>query len=706
MTREEVQNTLLSSVSNNFILQLPTSFGKSKLALQKVKQWSTIDSKILIVIPRLVLKQNWIDEINKWNYGDLLPNVTFTTYVSLPKHCGELWDAVLMDECFRGDTEILTNTGYKQFKNLTEDDLVAQFTQEGNIEFVKPLRLIKRNHTGNICKLHLGRNRFCYLTPNHNMVYKTDYIDGWKMKPVSDLTSTSYTRIPVSGKGTGDNTILTPVERLFIAIQADGALQRHQINESVYSIQLTKERKKERMKSILRSYEADKYSTIKGRKGCDRYLIKLPKGDAKLLKTHFNINMGFTRANSFIEEILEWDGSRKYCGNTVYYSSVIKENADFVAAVAIQAGYKALVSVEEDTRKESFNPVYRVFMRKIDKVCTQQMTKEYIPYNDDVYCVEVPTHMIVVRSEGYSFIAGNCHHTSERCQEALKVLHTKHLIGLSATIKKDLLWFFRNRFKVEVIQVKVKDAIESNVLPDPKVILIPLTFNNTIVNQVIEKNIKKTANEDSIKTINFSEKWKYRGYKGPLRILCTQQQYYNDISNLIDWYKQKGMHNAIMKNMWLHKAGERLKWLAKQKEELIKQILKELKNYRVLTFCQSIEQSETLGCPCVNSKVGTENLEKFNNKKIKHIASIDMLNEGLNPVDCKVGLFQMLNSSQRISWQRAGRILRHKEPVLIFPYYINSREEEILKDILQDYNKDLIIKLSINSINNLKELLK
>ena len=89
---------------------------------------------------------------------------------------------------------------------------------------------------------------------------------------------------------------------------------------------------------------------------------------------------------------------------------------------------------------------------------------------------------------------------------------------------------------------------------------------------------------------------------------------------------------------------------------MLDDIAKELKNYRVLTFCQSIEQSETLGCPCVNSKVGTENLEKFNNKKIKHIASVNMLNEGLNPVDCKVGLFQVLNGSQLLSIQKIGKL--------------------------------------------------
>jgi superfamily II DNA or RNA helicase len=296
-------------------------------------------------------------------------------------------------------------------------------------------------------------------------------------------------------------------------------------------------------------------------------------------------------------------------------------------------------------------------------------------------------------------ICDEAHHTSERCQNAMKHLRAKHFIGLSATLKKDHINFFKERFNPEIINVRVKDAIESAVLPDPKIILIPMTLDNNIANCIIEKNIKKTTDTNAIRTIGFSEKWKYRNYKGPLRITCTAQQYYDDISGLIEWYKQKGMYNAVMQNIWLHKAGERLKWLAKHKENIIKDLLRQLKNYRVLTFCQSIEQSGTLGCPCVNSKIGTENLERFNAKKIKHIAAISMLDEAVNLVDCKIGIFQMINSSQRVSLQRIGRILRHKEPVLIFPYWAHTREEEIINELIKDYNPDLVFRVNTNNIN-------
>ncbi len=46
------------------------------------------------------------------------------------------------------------------------------------------------------------------------------------------------------------------------------------------------------------------------------------------------------------------------------------------------------------------------------------------------------------------------------------------------------------------------------------------------------------------------------------------------------------------------------------------------------------------------------------------------------------------------------RILRHKSPIIIIPYYKNTREEEIIfKEMLYNYNKDLI-----HTITNIKDI--
>ena len=70
-----------------------------------------------------------------------------------------------------------------------------------------------------------------------------------------------------------------------------------------------------------------------------------------------------------------------------------------------------------------------------------------------------------------------------------------------------------------------------------------------------------------------------------------------------------------------------------------------------------------------------------------------------------VGLFVMtkidpnLNSSDTIVKQRMGRLLRHKNPVLIVPYFVGTRDEELVGKMLENYNPKLV-----TVINNYKKI--
>lgn len=62
----------------------------------------------------------------------------------------------------------------------------------------------------------------------------------------------------------------------------------------------------------------------------------------------------------------------------------------------------------------------------------------------------------------------------------------------------------------------------------------------------------------------------------------------------------------------------------------------------------------------------------------------------VNLTNCKYGIFANINASETIQIQRVGRALRHKEPILIIPFFRNTREEEIVRKWMNNYNKDLI----------------
>lgn len=68
MTREDMLREILSLKGSNWLLELATGTGKTKMALEKIKQLSFVMSKatLLIVVPRNVHKENWEKEVKKW----------------------------------------------------------------------------------------------------------------------------------------------------------------------------------------------------------------------------------------------------------------------------------------------------------------------------------------------------------------------------------------------------------------------------------------------------------------------------------------------------------------------------------------------------------------------------------------------------------------------------------------------------------------
>ena len=154
--------------------------------------------------------------------------------------------------------------------------------------------------------------------------------------------------------------------------------------------------------------------------------------------------------------------------------------------------------------------------------------------------------------------------------------------------------------------------------------------------------------------------------------------------------------SRAIKNLFLRRSGERLKWLSEQKTAYIKSLLDHLHKQRTLTFCNGIPQTEELGRYCINSKnkQSAENLERFNSGTVDHITACNMLDEGMNLVNCRVGIYAVLNSSERMIKQKLGRLLRHPEPVIIIPYYKGTREEELVGKMLEDYNPELVITIT------------
>ena len=300
-------------------------------------------------------------------------------------------------------------------------------------------------------------------------------------------------------------------------------------------------------------------------------------------------------------------------------------------------------------------------------------------------------------------IFDECHHLSERCREALCDFSIRHSILLSATVSNNLKDELREIFDdLTVYNKGLRDVIDEGILPDPTVYLIPLTLRTDLPTESIWKNPKAKG---TLIECSWADRWKFIKQKEfPVRVYCTQLQYYIDLESQIAYWKKKHMsiRNDITRNKWLRLCNDRLKWLSDKKVGFLYTLLDYLKDHRTLTFCNSIEQTEKLGEYCINSKnkESIENYKMFNEGSIDHITACNMLNESMNLVDCQVGIYANLNSSETIIKQRTGRLLRHPNPIIVVPYYKNTREEELVEKMLEDYNPELVKR--INKIEEIK----
>lgn len=285
-------------------------------------------------------------------------------------------------------------------------------------------------------------------------------------------------------------------------------------------------------------------------------------------------------------------------------------------------------------------------------------------------------------------ILDECHHIgSEMRMQQLKTVKYGYMIGLSATIPQKLKMWFKYNYHSEVVSCDIIEAIDSDVLPEPTILLFPLQLENTRQSETIEINPKAKG---PVYQGEYKDLWKFKKTRAHAILKCTQKQKIIEVDKLIDWYKKKTMSgNTAMKQTWLYFCGKRLEYFADYKLQWVKMILHHLDKERTITFCKTIPQTEELGKNCIHSK--NKDAEKvyndFNEGKIDHITAVNILNENANLVNCKYAIFANLSSSEVVQVQRTGRALRHKKPVIIIPYYKGTREDEIVEKQLEGFKE-------------------
>lgn len=335
--------------------------------------------------------------------------------VSFMKMFDTTMDVVSQGSCYEKGTEVLTDKGFKDFREVNPKlDKIAQVDEYGNIDFTDVFELTSKKYIGDLVKIRgLKKDDLISVavTTNHRMVIErmkgskgagTRRWAGYtEIVTAEDLKLHRDNRLYISGKTITNSNRLSDVERLKIAFQADG---RKDNRSNTIRFRFTKQRKVERLLEIVKRIGLKYELKIESNSGVTNIYIY----DAKELKqptlSWVELDkVSYEWCQDFLEEVSKWDGHEyKHC----FYSSINKENVDIIQAVASLCNKRTRIYTKTD-RPGNRSDLYTITISDNNKVQGDSCEIYREHYDDMVYCCIVPKGRILVRSNDRTLVCGN-----------------------------------------------------------------------------------------------------------------------------------------------------------------------------------------------------------------------------------------------------------------------------------------------------------
>lgn len=369
----------------------------------------------------------------------------------------------ILDECITGDTEILTSDGFKRIDQLNKTELIAQYTTDKTIEFVKPSEYVEREYEGKMYRLNFRNGQNSVLMSPHHVqpqwMRETQYI---KEDYIKDSAFNAHKMILAAGESVAvDTDNLDALTKLRVAIALFGFRSDIHVLNSDWMLQVYSDKILGYIISLLDQLNI-RYSMLY-RKYRRRVLHLYSSSDDRI-SDNFNLSdIGVIHSSNYSKQLIDWIIQVAGIRNNIF-ETMNKEHADYVSALAVQCGLAA--------RQWYSNGLHHVKLYEKDcwssRACytTQEM------FSGKIYCVKVPSHMIIIRANGLTFVTGNCHAISsagwqvllktleEQPARTLMSLCTTNPEKIPATVLSRVQSFQLSKISLEGIYNRLKYIIE------------------------------------------------------------------------------------------------------------------------------------------------------------------------------------------------------------------------------------------------------
>lgn len=367
--------------------------GKNAVALPYYK-----DGKVVAI------KYRCIDEKKFWGEKNQEPVLFNRDMIS--------GDTLIVSEgeCFPPDSELLTTDGWKRIDQY-DNTPVAQVDNNMRVGFVQPLYYIKKPYDGELLKFK-SRAVNIEVTPQHNLVFFRG--DSLIKIKAEDVPKNIWT-IPTSTFYDGPGVLYTDDEiRLHIAISADGTIDNRKgggrgklPREMRYArFGLKKDRKIKRLCDILTRIGLE-YSRSDISNGCTSICFPIPDRIPGKLFDHAWLSiLSKHQIELFLYEMVLWDGNTVVGRSQDEFSSKHYQQCVFIQTLCHLSGRSSTIM----KRTNKFGTWFKVSVLHNKSHVTMQSPRWDRTLSSDgfVYCVSVPTGMVLVRQGGKIYVCGNC----------------------------------------------------------------------------------------------------------------------------------------------------------------------------------------------------------------------------------------------------------------------------------------------------------
>jgi hypothetical protein len=368
--------------------------------------------------------------------------------------------------CYDKETEILTDDGWKYFKDLIGTELVCCLDKDThNIIFQKPLEYFEDNYVGKMYEVKSTKVDLL-VTPNHRMYYypqnssesKKRKAQGkkdpemWKIDHAENLYEKhiAYKKDGINVNGGLDKIIIKgfrhPHGRGFRFYEdlefnindfleflgyyiSEGSLGHS--NGSGYSINIAQQDESNKKKKMIDCCKR-LFKTVSAYDNVIRthdlvlykYLERLGRAKDKHIPKNILYNLSQKQARILLNALIDGDGNRYFKNGPWSYYTISKQLADDVQVLALLSGYAGEIYIDDRIGlKRYIKKTGQKFENKNISYCVSilfgwlnplvnhggRKNDGFVDYNDRIYCIKTDSGILYVRRNGKPVWSGNTH---------------------------------------------------------------------------------------------------------------------------------------------------------------------------------------------------------------------------------------------------------------------------------------------------------